>query len=205
MLEPNPLPESPEQPLPLFRAEALAAQQQKFYGEILLIRPLTLGLLIWLGIGISAVVLGFLLLGSYTQRARVAGVLLPGDGTGVHADLYVPEQAIQFVQPGQSLRLRCQSCSGQEFQTQTGTVSEISTSALSPKEVAAQSKMSVQAPMYRITLTLSPDGTAPLPQGARVEADLPLGKRPLLQWLFERGDSTLKSARAENAAAKEHQ
>ncbi len=34
----------PPDPAPLFRPEALDAQQQKFYGEILLLRPLSLTL-----------------------------------------------------------------------------------------------------------------------------------------------------------------
>jgi hypothetical protein len=186
MRQPNPLPEPSQQPLPLFRAEALAAQQQKFYGEILLIRPLSLALFVWLGIGISALVLGFLLLGSYTEKAHVFGVLLPSEGGGVRADLYVPARAIKFVRPGDSVQLHCQSCSGQEFQIQTGSVSEISKSVLSPKEVAAQSNIAAQEPMYRITLTLPSAETEPLAQGARVEADLSLGQKPLLRWLFGR-------------------
>ena len=53
-------------PLPLFRPEAVAALQQKFYGEIILVRPFPLMLLCWFALGITAAVLGFLFLGQYT-------------------------------------------------------------------------------------------------------------------------------------------
>jgi hypothetical protein len=198
MPQPNQFPEPAQEPLPLFRAEALAAQQHKFYGEILLIRPLSLALFFWLGIGISAVVLAFLLLGSYTEKAHVTGVLVPGESDGLQAALYVPAPVIQFLHAGESVRLHCQSCSGQESQARSGSVSEISQSVLSREEIAAESKIAVQEPMYRIRLALVRAGAGPLPAGARLEADLPLGRKPLLHWLFER-ESAPSSAKTERA------
>lgn len=180
-----PNPEPPSQPLPLFRAEALAAQQQKFYGEILLIRPFSLTLLVWLGIGISVAVLGFLLLGTYTEKSHVAGVLLPGE-----ADLFFPAQAVRFVRLGQSIQIHCQSCSQTEAQMRAGTVKEISKSALSPDQLSAQLNVTPQGPMYRVRLSLPMDQAESFPEGAKVEATVPLGRKPLLSWLFERGNST---------------
>src|SRR5438270_816612 len=66
---------SNEPPLPLFRPEAVAALQQKFYGEIILIRPFPLMLLCWFALGITAAVLGFLFFGQYTDKARLPGVI----------------------------------------------------------------------------------------------------------------------------------
>jgi hypothetical protein len=195
MPQPNPFPEPSQGPLPLFRAEALAAQQHKFYGEILLIRPLSLALFFWLGIGISAVVLGFLLLGSYAEKVHVTGAVVPGENGGLQADLYVPARVVQFLHTGESIRLHCQSCSGQESQANTGRVSEIFKSVVGREEIAAESKITVQEPMYKIKLTLAQAGAGPLPAGARLEADLPLGRKPLLQWLFER-ESAQSSAKA---------
>src|SRR5690349_117865 len=63
-----------DKPLPLFRPDALADQQQKFYGEVILIRPLALMALGWLAVGIVAAALGFLLLGHYTEKAHVTGM-----------------------------------------------------------------------------------------------------------------------------------
>src|SRR5215467_16350299 len=79
------------EPLPLFRPEAIAALQQKFYGEIILIRPFSLMLLCWFALGISAAVLGFLFLGQYTERARVPGVMTVSDvSSPPAAEIYVP-------------------------------------------------------------------------------------------------------------------
>lgn len=185
MPQPNPLSEPAQQPLPLFRPEVIAAQQHKFYGEILLIRPLSLTIFFWLAIGISAVVLGFLLLGSYTEKTQVSGILIPGEKTGL-ANLYVPVREIQFIHSGEIVPIRCQSCAGQQPQIKTGHVSEIPKSALGPEEVAAQLKTAVPEPMYKITLVFAQSGAPRWPTGARLEADLPLGQKPLLRWLFER-------------------
>lgn len=72
MLEPNPAPAAAQPPLPLFRPEVLASQQHKFYGEALLIRPFSTAFLIWLGVVLTAVVIGVLLLGHYTETVRPA-------------------------------------------------------------------------------------------------------------------------------------
>src|SRR5215469_4634962 len=194
MLPLTPNPESSSQPLPLFRAEALAAQQHKFYGEILLIRPLSLTLLIWLGIGISAAVLGFLLLGTYAEKAHVSGVLLPREADLRRTDLLIPAQTLKFVRLGQPIQIHCRSCSQSEAHTRTatvktGTVEEISKSVLSPDELSAQLIRASQGPMYRVRLILPRDEDEPFPEGARLEATLPLGRKPLLKWLFERGAS----------------
>lgn len=61
MPKPTTSPASPEQSLPLFRPEAMAAQQQKFYGELLRIRPLSIALLLWLAVALAGIVLGVLL------------------------------------------------------------------------------------------------------------------------------------------------
>ena len=85
------------EPLPLFRPEAIAALQQKFHGEIILIRPFPLMLLCWFALGITAAVLGFLFLGQYTEKARVPGVITisgpaaPNSSAAKsEAEIYVP-------------------------------------------------------------------------------------------------------------------
>src|ERR1700760_1277835 len=91
-------------PLPLFRPEALAAQQQKFHGEIILIRPLSLMLLTWFALGITAAVLGFLLLGQYTERVHVSGVIaVAGSNSSaetLQAQLFVPGRFIGRLHTG---------------------------------------------------------------------------------------------------------
>jgi hypothetical protein len=186
--------EGDHQPLPLFRMEALASQQQKLYGEILLIRPLSLTFLGWLGVGLAGCVLGFLLLGKITEKARVFGVV-QGQGHAraeaqTEADLFVPGRLVKFLQPGETLLLL-----GPADGRQTVTVRQISDSVVSPAEIPQQEKPVETAPVYRVVVTLSSpissaasttnSGAAASP-GARVEAEIPLGRKPLIKWLFER-------------------
>lgn len=192
------------EPLPLFRPEALAAVQQKLYGEIILIRPFPLMLLGWFAVGIAAAVLGFLLLGQYTEQARVSGVVVaPSAGPGasasnLEAEFYVPGRVISRLHPGEQLALRCGTCSSQ-FALQIGTVQAISDTPLGPAEL---SRMDLnlagpanKIPVYKIKVSLPPQAAQfaqlnPSPQtGVRMEAEIPLGRKPLIQWFFERSGS----------------
>src|ERR1700757_2678910 len=94
--------------LPLFRPEAILSQQQKSYGQIILVRPLSLTLLSWLALGIIAISLGFLLLGHYTERALVSGVVLPIQSSTAanqvpQAEFYVPSRWAELLKPGTQL------------------------------------------------------------------------------------------------------
>ncbi len=86
------------EPLPLFRPEALAAQQHKFYGQIVLIRPFSLLFLGLLGFVIAASTAAFLVLGHYTEKAYVSGILLVQSSNPTSAspqltaDFYVPSR-----------------------------------------------------------------------------------------------------------------
>jgi hypothetical protein len=186
--------EGVSQPLPLFRAEAIASQQQKLYGEILLIRPLSLTFLGWLGVAIAASVLGFLLLGETTEKIRVSGILSPKQDTAtqpepqVEVDLYVPGRFINFVKRGERLLVRCRDAA---CEPQTATVKQISTTAIIPAEIPEPANLSIQEPLYRVVVTVSPltslvKTNEPLPAKTKVEAEVPLGRKSLIKWLFER-------------------
>src|SRR6478672_4910561 len=192
------------EPLPLFRPEAIAALQQKFYGEIILVRPFSLMLLCWFALGITAAVLGFLFLGQYTERARVQGVIAfnhsaeANAAAGLEAEFLVPAQWIGRLHTGTQLVLRCDSCPA-KFARQVGTVLEVPQSPLAPAELA-QANLAVagsmyKIPLYKIKVSLSPQATPvtqlnPSPQtGVRVEAEIPLGHKPLIKWFFERSES----------------
>ena len=176
-----------KQPLPLFRPEALASQQQKLYGEILLIRPLSLAFLGWLGVAMAGSVLGFLLLGQITEKARVSGVLLPARETSAltEADLFVPDGILGFVQPGEHLLLV-----GPSDQRQSVTVQRISNAVVSPAEVPLREKLATATPMHRVVVTLSSPirgaSSATYSPLTRVEAEIPLGRKALIKWLFGR-------------------
>jgi len=183
------------EPLPLFRPEALAAQQHKFYGQIVLIRPFSLLFLGLLGFVIAASTAAFLVLGHYTEKAYVSGILLAQSSNPTSAspqltvDFYVPSRWRAKLQPGGRLSLRCRTCSD-EFREQSGTVQQISNAPLSPIEVATLANVSITEPAYKITVSVTPPAaqisqTNSPPTGVQVEAEIPLGTKPFIRWLFE--------------------
>jgi hypothetical protein len=54
------------EPLPLFRPEVLS-KRERFFGEVLRIRPFSIGLLCWLVIGMCALTGGVLFFATYAQ------------------------------------------------------------------------------------------------------------------------------------------
>lgn len=188
-------PSSSAEPLPLFRPEAIAALQQKFYGEIILIRPFSLVLLCWFALGITAAVLGFLFLGQYTERARVPGVMNVSEASSpqMAAEIFVPGRLIDRVHAGSQISLRCDSCSPQ-FGRQVGTVLQVAEAPLAQTDLA-QKSLDLSGPVYKIAVLLQPKAAQitqanPSPQaGVRVEAEIPLGRKPLIKWFFERSGS----------------
>lgn len=170
--------------LPLFRPEALAARNS-LQGEILLIRPFSLLFFCGLGTAISAVLLSFLLLGHYTPKLHVPFSISAGSGAnpGNQASFYLAASSIQAMRPGQSLVVRCPSCAG--LPRLNGTVTQITPAA------ASHSNLASSGPAYKVTIAFSPDSSLPrggdlLSTGAQLEAEVPLGREPLIKWLFDR-------------------
>ena len=64
----------------LFRPAALQAREAKWLGEIVLIRPVAFSALTALAAAFAAVVVAFLIWGSYTKRSTVPGQLIPDTG-----------------------------------------------------------------------------------------------------------------------------
>lgn len=93
----------------LFRREVLEARRGSWLGGIVLAQPLRLWVLASAGVLAAALVVLFLVIGSYTRRSTVAGYLVPSKGlatvlapaTGVVARLDVAEG--DTVEAGQSL------------------------------------------------------------------------------------------------------
>jgi len=192
-------------PLPLFRPEAIAALQQKFYGEIILVRPFPLMLLCWFALGITAAVLGFLFLGQYTERARVSGVISESSlspsgafGTKQGVEFYVPASLRDRLHVGAQLTLRCDSCPA-KFARQLGTVLEVPQTPVEPAELSRNTSSPAgpedKIPVYKIKVSLPPQAAQTMQvnpstqAGARVEAEIPLGHKPLIKWFFERSGS----------------
>jgi len=187
---------SNQPPLPLFRPEAVAALQQKFHGEIILIRPFPLMLLCWFALGITAAVVGFFFLGQYTEKARVPGIIT--NAAQSQAAVYVPASLIARLHPGTQLSVRCGSCPGQPAR-QVGTVLEVPPSPLSPADIS-QADVNLagtgnQIQFYRVKVSLPPQAAQTMQvnpstqTGVRVETEIPLGHKPLIKWFFERSGS----------------
>jgi hypothetical protein len=191
--------------LPLFRPEAIAARLQKDYGEVILIRPLPLMLLGWFALGITTAILGFFLLGQYTEHGRISGIVtaarLAGSSSNapsMEAEFYVPGRWTSRLRPGSVLALRCETCPAQ-FARQSAIVLTVSDEPLGAAERSQLDRElagpAFSIPMYRVRVSLPPPATQlaqlnSLPQtGTRVEAEIPLGRKPLIKWLFERSGS----------------
>jgi hypothetical protein len=163
-------------PLPLFRPEALAAQES-LHGEILLIRPLSLTFLIWLGIGLGTVLLASLFLGRITETIPVTGRLLPAGAASSPSPLVatfdVSSRFAPFVKVGTSLVIRCPGCNdlGQKL---TANVVRIE---------------SPGSQTIRAAVALPSEIVSKLPQHAEgsvaLEAEIPIGRTSLINWLLK--------------------
>ncbi|WP_211462080.1 HlyD family secretion protein [Collimonas silvisoli] len=88
----------------LFREQALAAQQTKWLGDIVLIRPLSFTFLSTFAVILASIVCIFLAWGSYTKHSTVSGQLIPNTGL---IKVYAPQTGIvieQHVKEGQKVK-----------------------------------------------------------------------------------------------------
>jgi len=114
--------------------------------------------------------------------------ILP-DGGRLEAQLFVPTRAVGFVERGQEVRLLYDAFDYRQFGVQKGTISEISSTVLSPLETATN--VQVSEPTYRVTVTIERESVNafgrefPLQAGMLLAADIVLEKRSLLDWLLE--------------------
>ena len=164
-------------PLPLFRAEALAARRQGMQGDILLIRPLSLVLLGWLGMILAASAIGFLVLGKYTPTQKVEGTIhgtTPMRGEKTAIELAVASSQLTALRPGQEMRVRCTGCES----ALTGTIIRVSPPPLHPEDAGAHQVESA--------VTIAFPQTVELTAGTKVQAEVQLEKKPLLVWLLGR-------------------
>lgn len=132
--------------------------------------------------------------GQSVSPASALASLIPAGAT-LQAHLFAPSGAVGFVRPEQEVRLRFEAFPYQKFGHQGGRVIQVSRVPLAPSELSALSlPASVQPdtePMFRITVALdSPQirafgETQPLVAGMRMQADVLLERRRLIEWLFE--------------------
>ena len=128
---------------------------------------------------------------SVTPAVALAS-LVPADAK-LQAHLYAPSSAVGFLKPEQPVLLRYDAFPYQKFGSQHGRIEQVSLAPLSDAELAAQptpAGRSTQGPMYRIAVTLARQDIAagaevrPLVPGMQLEADVPIERRRLVEWLF---------------------
>lgn len=162
--------------LPLFRPEAMAAQES-LHGEILLIRPLSVALLVWMGIGLGVALLASLFFARIPNAAPITGVLFPAGAASsasqLEAGLDVPSSLAPFVKVGTSLVIRCPGCNhpGQKL---TANVIRIENSG-------SQTLRATVAFPPEIARSMRSDS----PANAAVEAEIPTGRTSLIHWLLK--------------------
>ena len=133
--------------------------------------------------------------GQSVSPASALASLVPS-GAQLQAHLFAPSGAVGFVRPQQEVRLRFEAFPYQKFGHQTGHVLQVSRTPLAAPELAGlplavpASADGAAEPMFRITVAMDhPElkafGAAqPLVAGMRMEADVLLERRRLIEWLF---------------------
>ena len=133
--------------------------------------------------------------GQSVSPASALASLVPS-GAQLQAHLFAPSGAVGFVRPQQEVRLRFEAFPYQKFGHQTGHVLQVSRTPLAAPELAGlplavpTGTDGAAEPMFRITVAMDhPDLKAfgarqPLVAGMRMEADVLLERRRLIEWLF---------------------
>lgn len=126
--------------------------------------------------------------GQSVSPASALATLLPA-GARLQAQLYAPSSAVGFVQAGQEVRLRFEAFAYQKYGHYPGHVVQVSRTPLAASEMAALALPAAATggePMFRITVALDePAPELPLAAGMRLQADVLLERRRLVEWLFE--------------------
>lgn len=122
--------------------------------------------------------------------------LVPAEAR-LQAQLFAPSSAVGFVRPQQQVRLRYQAFPYQKFGHHAGRVLHVSRTPLQAAELAnlplpeALKDAPSAEPLYRITVALDRQAVQaygeaqPLAPGMRLDADVLLDRRRLIEWLFE--------------------
>jgi membrane fusion protein len=129
--------------------------------------------------------------GQSVTPASALASLVP-EGATLQAHLFAPSSAVGFVRPEQPVRLRFEAFPYQKFGHRPGRVLQVSRTPLAASELAALALPAVAAggePMFRITVALEEAPAAGdamvLGAGMRLQADVLLDRRRLIEWLFE--------------------
>ena len=129
--------------------------------------------------------------GQTVSPASALASLVPA-GSTLQAHLYAPSSAVGFLRAQQTVLLRYHAFAYQKFGQQRGRIEQVSLAPLQAAELAAQAWAgAAREPMYRITVALERQqmpaygALQPLAPGMQLDADVPIERRKLYEWLFE--------------------
>jgi len=129
--------------------------------------------------------------GQPVTAASALASLVPA-GSTLQAHLYAPSSAVGFLRAEQPVLLRYHAFAYQKFGHQHGRIERVSLAPLQPAELAGQPWAgATREPMYRITVSLERQqmpaygALQPLAPGMQLDADVPIDRRKLYEWLFE--------------------
>jgi len=129
--------------------------------------------------------------GQAVTAASALASLVPA-GSALQAHLYAPSSAVGFLRAQQPVLLRYHAFAYQKFGHQHGRIEQVSLAPLQAPELAGQPWAgAAREPMYRITVALERQqipaygALQPLAPGMQLDADVPIERRKLYEWLFE--------------------
>jgi len=129
--------------------------------------------------------------GETVTAASALASLVPA-GSALQAHLYAPSSAVGFLRTQQPVLLRYHAFAYQKFGHQHGRIEQVSLAPLQAAELAGQPWAgAAREPMYRITVALDRQqvpaygAMQPLAPGMQLDADVPIERRKLYEWLFE--------------------
>ena len=129
--------------------------------------------------------------GQTVTAASALASLVPA-GAALQAHLYAPSSAVGFLRTQQPVLLRYQAFAYQKFGHQLGHIEQVSLAPLQASELAGQPWAGMtREPMYRITVALERQqmpaygAMQALVPGMQLDADVPIERRKLYEWLFE--------------------
>jgi membrane fusion protein len=112
------------------------------------------------------------------------------DGEKLQAVLFVPERAIGFVAPGQTVRLALDAFPFQQYGAQFGTITSIARTLLRPEQLSSAAQPPTD-PSYLVTVTLRNQSitaygrSIPLQSDMQLRADIIFDRRSFIQWLLD--------------------
>lgn len=116
--------------------------------------------------------------------------ILPSN-VALEAQLFVPSQAVGFVEAGQPVLIRYAAYPFQKFGQYRGVVEDVSRTSMSEAEIPPQMGKLGDEGMYRVRVKLDKQHVVTygreqrLVAGMKLEADVMQDRRSLLEWVFE--------------------